>query len=496
MDYDAVVIGAGVGGCAAGAALAGAGKKVLVLERMGEVGGRCSTSTKDGFKMDTGSHVIYQAGYGPFLQALKRVNKENDVDFYYIQKMMLRVGDRSLKMNIGKVMDTMEKILPSFVLKMMGMTTPVMEMMSNMMMPITYFFDKFTIRSLLAPVIPFKPVQNVIDWLSCTMYGTGFDRTPMGELMRTLFQAFGPMTKSMSEGNMFMGYVKGGLAEYPKALCRGIEEHGGEVRTGVDVKKILVENGKVTGVELETGEVIKTNLVISNGGIKETVKNLVGEDKFDKKYVDYIKSLKNGICGWCLRLALDEPFVDYDFILSIPDKDNQELVHQVWDDHIVIDRVSGLMATSPSRMDPTLAPPGKQSVIVIGPHSFEPKENWPKWEEKAFEAIECVFPGISDHVMWHDFLTPTTYLALGEEESPAVGIAQCMGQAGADRPSSESPIEGLYYVGAEAGKYAFGVATEMATMSGLNCADYLIRQERTPSPIQKIRNMIRPPRAI
>lgn len=477
MDYDAVVIGAGVGGCAAGAALAGAGKKVLVLERMGEVGGRCSTSTKDGFKMDTGSHVIYQSGYGPFLKALKRVNKEKDVDFYYIEKMLLRVGKTPIKMNIKKIIDTVDRFLPSFLFDILGAMSPMMEMMSNMIMPVTYYFDKIPIKSFVKIAMPFRPVQNVIDWISCTLYGTPFDRTPLGEFMRTLFQVFGPMTKSLSERNIFLGYVKGGLAEYPKALCKGIEERGGQVRTGVDVKRIIVENGKATGVELETGEVIKTGIVISNAGIKETVKNLVGEDKFDKEYADYIRSLKNGICGWCLRLALDEPFVDYDFILSIPDKKNQELVKQVWDDHIVIDRVSGLMATSPSRMDPSLAPPGKQSIIVIGPHSFEPKENWPKWEEKAFEAIECVFPGIRDHVMWYDFLTPTTYLALGEEEAPAVGIAQCIGQAGVDRPSSISPIEGLYYVGAEAGIGASGVATEIATMSGLNCADYLLSKE-------------------
>ncbi|MBN2168177.1 MAG: NAD(P)/FAD-dependent oxidoreductase, partial [Actinobacteria bacterium] len=315
--------------------------------------------------------------------------------------------------------------------------------------------------------------------------------TSIGEFARTLAQVVGPLMRGIPDGNIMTGYIKGGLSAVPKALCSGIEERGGKVRTGVGVKKIIVNNGSVAGVETEEGEVIEAGTVFSNAGIKETVKYLIGEEIFERNYTDYIKSLKPGCAAWCLRLALDEPYLEYDLVTSVPEKDTQLYYKKMWNEHKVPEGLPAIMASSPSRMDPTLAPEGKQSVIVIAPMSFEVEENWAKWEQKALDAIEDAVPGISEHIIWHDFLTPATYLVFGEEKAPAIGLAQCMGQAGAERPSSISPVKGLYYVGAEAGKYVSGVATEIAIQSGLNAADYVLDQVNETTLFRKLANNIR-----
>ena len=51
------------------------------------------------------------------------------------------------------------------------------------------------------------------------------------------------------------------------------------------------------------------------------------------------------------------------------------------------------------------------------------------------------------------------------ENGAGIGIAQIVGQAGHDRPSIKTPIEGLYIVGAEAG--GAGVGTELAANSAI-----------------------------
>ena len=106
------------------------------------------------------------------------------------------------------------------------------------------------------------------------------------------------------------------------------------------------------------------------------------------------------------------------------------------------------------------------------------------------DTILDAVPEIKDHIMWHDYLGPEFYEIHGEIGVPAIGLAQCVGQAGPTRPSSVSPIKGLYYVGAEAGRNVSGVATEMATGSGLSCADYILKTEKGPGLAQKARKLL------
>ncbi|MBN1288317.1 MAG: NAD(P)/FAD-dependent oxidoreductase [Actinobacteria bacterium] len=483
MDFNVVVIGAGLGGCAAGAALAGAGKKVLVLERTDKVGGRCSTMEKNGFEMDMGSHMILRTGYGPFREALSRVGKEKEVEFFHIRKMLLKVGDTSIEIGFKTFFVMLQDLFPS---SLVGLAVKLLAAVEKPLNRFTANLDKKTIQNFVARYTDSLVWHNLLDWCAFILYGTPYWETPMGELMRTVTGVLAPLVEGIGEGEFMAGYIKGGLIAVPNALCRGIKEHGGEIRTGVDVKRIIVENGRAIGVETDTGEVICSDLILSNAGIRETVSKLVGEQYFNKEYAEYIRALKPGCSGWCLRLALDEPFVEYDLIFNIPEKDTQEYYRKMWIEQEVPEGLPAIMATTPSNMDPTLAPEGKQSLIAIAPVSFDPSENWPLWEQKALDAVEDAIPGISDHIIWHDFLAPGTYLVFGEEKAPAIGIAQCMGQAGKDRPSSISPVEGLYYVGAEAGKNASGVATEVAIQSGLNCADYLLKKKKVSPLLKKI----------
>jgi phytoene desaturase (3,4-didehydrolycopene-forming) len=58
MDYDAVVIGAGLGGLSCAAMLARSGFKTLVCENTGQVGGCCSTYEYQGYRFDIGASVV------------------------------------------------------------------------------------------------------------------------------------------------------------------------------------------------------------------------------------------------------------------------------------------------------------------------------------------------------------------------------------------------------------------------------------------------------
>ncbi|MBN1289026.1 MAG: NAD(P)/FAD-dependent oxidoreductase [Actinobacteria bacterium] len=479
MDYDAIIIGSGCGGSAAGAALAGSGFKVLVLERMERVGGRCTTMEKEGFKVDIGSHIVMRSEYGPFEEALKRVDMGGKVKFHHIQKQMIQYQDMKFVMNVPKMMKLFQDLMPTDMLKMAGQMLP---MMTGFMKTLSDQFNYISTKEFVERYTDSLAVRDLVNHMGFICTWTPYWETSTGEMINIMLEAMGDMMRAMGDGVMCMGYPIGGLISYPAALCEGIRNKGGEVLTDADVKRVIVEDGKVKGVEMADGTVHKSSIVVSNAGIKETVLELVGREHFDAEYADGIEALRPSWAVYCLRLALDRKVMDIDGAFTVPDPDVEKFDRMVWEEHEVPeDILPPLMITSPSNMDPSLAPEGKQLVVIIGGCSYEPAENWPRWEARALESANSTFPGLKDHIIWKDFLTPATYGALGEWGAPLIGIGQTYDQVGEKRPSSKSPVDGLFYAGCEAGRGVSGIGMELGTLSGIKCADYIVQNVKVGS---------------
>ena len=473
MDYDAIVIGSGVGGCAAGAALSGAGMKVLVLEQKELVGGRCSTIEKKGFKVDIGSHLVYRSEYGPFEEACKRVDMGGRVQFAHVKNWLYQHSDKKINLKMEPIIRFLKDMIPEEYLQVVGSMIPSMISSSEEEggrydnVSIKEFVDKYTDNLV---------IRDFLNQLGFISTWTPIWETSMGEIINIFLQSLGPMFEGISEDVFYLGYPKGGLIAYPKTLCEGICSKGGTVLTSTGVKSVIVENGRVMGVETTEGAIYKSDIVVSNAGIKETILKLVGKEHFEEDYVKKIERLKTSWSVYCLRLALDKKVTDFDAAFVIPTPDMEKFDRIVYEEQRVPDdMLPHIMITSPSNMDPSLAPEGKQLIVAIGGCLYEPKENWPKWEERIMDAVEFTIPGIKQHIMWKDFLTPGVYNSLGEVGAPLIGIAQSYDQVGKNRPSSISPVEGLYYVGCEAGEGVSGIGMELGTQSGLTCADYIIK---------------------
>ncbi|MBN1289169.1 MAG: NAD(P)/FAD-dependent oxidoreductase [Actinobacteria bacterium] len=492
MSYDAIIIGAGLGGCAAAAALAGGGKKVIVLERMDRVGGRCSSQEREGFKLDMGSHFVVGCEHGAFEEGCRRVGREGVVKWHHVNNMVLKVensalafnmekitvqteGSDPIKINVAEGMQEMMSLMPRELMTMgLSMMGQMMPMVSAMIAPIAEQFDEVSIKQFMDQYLDWRKMRDILELVQFAAFGTPSWMTATSEMIRTVLGAMEYYKPGINPLEL-IGYPKGGLISIPQTMCEGIQEKGGEVRLNSNVRKVIIEGGRATGVELEDGEILKASLVISNAGIKETVAELVGEEHFDAEYTETIRKLVPGVSAFCLRAALDTKISDIDGGFGIAKGGLEDYYHKVWDEYLIPDCPPPIMYSIPSNMDPSLAPEGKQLVIAIGALMYESKEEFSKMEPLAMDAVEHVLPGFKDHIMWHDFLNPNTYITFGEYLAPAIGIAQCIGQIGNKRPSSMSPVPGLFYVGGEAGKNISGIATDMCTKVGLACADYILQ---------------------
>lgn len=73
-------------------------------------------------------------------------------------------------------------------------------------------------------------------------------------------------------------FVEGGLSRLAAAVAELAAEHGAEIRYGTGVRRLVVENGRVAGVETESGERIEVSRVVANADVSALASGLFGAD--------------------------------------------------------------------------------------------------------------------------------------------------------------------------------------------------------------------------
>ncbi len=453
-DYDAIVIGSGIGGTGIGALLASKGLKIIVIEKNDVIGGRCSTYMKEGFKIDVGIHSFGRTGKGPLGKILHMIGMPNAVEWVLARNPGPRWFHR------GKFW-AFPRELKNFVPD--SDFSVIMKLFRDVMrIKDTQMLDSISVKSWLSEYTSNTLIHSFISIFSSIYLVTPYYLASAGEFVRCL--------SSLSR-DMSLGYPKGGCIAVPLAYIEGIKKYEGIVKTNVLVEKIVIKDEKVQGVELNTGEFVSSEIVISNAGIRETINNLVGRDYFNKKYLEYIDSLKYSMSAVTFKIALKKPITDYKVVSLFNLEDHETKFRSILKGNVPDD--VDLFIPVPSNYDPNLAPQGKQLILAgtaVTPDNFEKHKE--KWIKNSRKSLEMIFPELSDNLLWMDITTPNDIDMLAGKESTVVGIAQSIGQVGGDRPSSVLPIEGLYLVGGDAG--GWGIGTELAAQSAIDCAEVIL----------------------
>ena len=300
-----------------------------------------------------------------------------------------------------------------------------------------------------------------------------------GETIRAMRSWFGEMSS---------GYPYGGSIGIVNGYKKILENLKGRVEIKKKVDKIIIEGDKVTGVEIN-GDFIATDMVISNAGIKETVIQLVGEKYFPKEYVDEIKHLEvsEGADTWgfySIKFGIDKKLIKPPIIFPMVWTDKSirlNSMRELIEEYMLKDKIppsGGMYITIPSNMDPSLAPSGKQIVNMgcIGPVK---SKNYQKWIDFYIDILEILVPNFRKHVLFMDVHRTGDPLQVwtGRFQGDAVGISQSVGQVGEKRPKPQSPIKGLYFVGADVGNS--GIGTEMSALSALTTYKAIRNNENT-----------------
>lgn len=449
-----VVIGTGIGGSGVSALLAREGAQVLVLERNSFPGGKAASFEREGFTYDTGVHWLSRGDKGPLGEIADLVGAE--VSYRSLEPaMQFTAGGRTA--TLYQDMDDQEVLERLFEeIGVLSENRPgaraLFEDLARERSPRELEeLDEVSFSDYCARFVDDEQLNRLLD---------GFTGMYMCISRRAASAAEFILCFSSQVKEKNLCYPVGGMRAVPVAYLKALESMGGEVRYSTPVERIVVESGKVRGVE--AGGFIPADLVISNTGIKETVA-LAGRHNFPDDYLARVDSLRLSFGAVSVKYALDAPVVKPHLFCYFPD----------FRDPGLAERQAAVFVPVPSAADPSLAPPGCQLVLAgsLAPPGLEDRKQAAEICEEILDRIENtmrdLFPGIEDHIVWK-IRTDTRYIAeiSGRWTGEVIGLAQNRHQVGKNRPSQITPVEGLYLVGADAG--GRGVGTEMAADSALN----------------------------
>ncbi|CAL2236520.1 unnamed protein product [Prunus armeniaca] len=197
---------------------------------------------------------------------------------------------------------------------------------------------------------------------------------------------------------MFAEWYKPGCClEYPlhgsgaivDALVRGFKKFGGRISLGSHVEKIVVANGRATGVKLRSGQFIRAKkAVVSNASMWDTL-NLLPKEVVPKSYLDRTKTTPQCESFMHLHLGFDAEDVRKDLGIH-------HIVVNDWDRGVDADQ-NVVLISVPSVLSPDLAPPGKHVLHAYLPGT-EPFDLWKGFDRKssAYKELKAE----RSEVMW------------------------------------------------------------------------------------------------
>lgn len=435
--YDAIIIGAGIGGLTAGCYLAQRGKKVLIVEQMSYPGGCICSFRHKGYYFDAGptsvsflkilSRIYGDLGVWDEIELVKvhhqLIAPDIDIDIENKRALIDGLSEKypESKKELEKLFNHMEKIVkridpiydhnPSY-------KEGIARILAQMTMPIFMYktvrtASKYTKISKKQTIEKFLTEDNPVKEM---FMATGYENIATVD-MSFMWETF--------SGDLY--YPKGGMVSLIKPLVKYLQNHGADILYNHKAEKILIENKEVVGIKLNDNRVIKALFYISNADYKKTFLKLIGEDKLSDKLVTKLN-----------KAEVTEPILNLFLGLKIAPKDlpiikrpNSILFLDDGVPHHMLDKNDPdfykkvhLSAYIPSFNDPDLSEKDKTSLILasVGNYHFRDKwmtkdgqrgEEYRKLKQEVTETLidrfEKIIPNIRDYIEYSSLATPITY---------------------------------------------------------------------------------------
>jgi phytoene dehydrogenase-like protein len=451
-SYDAVVIGAGIGGLVCANLLARAGLCVLLIEQHTMVGGYCSTFTRRGYTFDAASHFYPLLGNRSTITG--RLLAELGVETGWIKMDPLdqfHLPDGSaftVPADYDAYLARLKREFPDEAAAIDGFFRYVRRL--YLLGVLEYFEEvdtgrlgedrRLSVREALDRWFR-SPRLKLLLTADCPHWGAPPARTSF-------------VFDSMLRLSYFLGnyYPRGGSQAFADELARRFEEQGGHILLKAKVARIVNRKGSVVGLEVETGphrdrvrRTLATGVVVSNADLRQTARMMARED-LDPAYHERLGALR----------PTYPCFLSHIGVTGVP-AEALEHIHgyhwRSWDaERVGIDAFRFKLFV-PTLYEPRLAPPGGHVLIVqkVTEIDFEAIDDWVAHkralEDEVMDYLRRRLPPTAQIVVQLSASAMTAHRFTLNDRGAMLGWEMSPDQLGAGRPDVRSPVRGLYLVG-------------------------------------------------
>jgi len=430
-EKSVIIIGAGVGGLSIGTLLVNAGHKVSIYEKAERLGGRTASIKFKNHILDNGFHIMPFYKKSAIYDVLKSANIVSKLKLAIVDKIAFYDGDfHTYPKGIIDVLRM--SLIPlksrfSLLKILLPMAFTSMEKAEQMdQTPLTEVTKKLDSHS-----------RTFFDAVCMLAFADTTDHISLGEFARTIIRA-NPFKGGTSE---FAYPDMGGYDRISEVMGNYIQENNSSVNLGVTVKKILVEDAKVTGILLSDGNTIESDCVIISYPAYHAINQLFDEGIFDDNFVKHTN-----------RLNKTTSVVEVHFALS-KQLDTRQVVFPVGENYTS----KGIFFIS--NITPSVSPKGEHLIIVGTPVKPEETDNQQRIKEivsKMKEELAAIYPDFNNELLWERAMAWKLVEAVVKE--PGLVWKNKM-------PHSVPQVNGLFFVGDST--ISYGIGTDSAAHSAI-----------------------------
>ena len=488
----AIIIGAGIGGLATALRLRHQGFEVNVFEKQPRPGGRIYVIEEDGFRVDTGPTILvmkdtfeelYNSIGLDLHERLSLVQLDPNYRIYYHDQSSI-----DLYGNMAQLAAEVEKVEPGATEKLFQFLGANAAKYELGMPFVERNYDRIT--DLANPVagwrlLKTKAYQPLYGQVSKYFQS---DKLRKAFSFHSMFLGLSPfdslaMYSLITYADLALGmwYPRGGIYSIVEDMEAIANERGIGLHMDAPVKQILVESGKARGVMLESGEIIQSDLIISNADLPYTYQTLIDWSHRNKYSDRRLKKLDYACSGYLLYLGVDKVYPHLQHQGLYFSEDYRANLESIFKGKSLPEEPS-FHFNVPTQTDKSLAPDGHSVFYVLAPMpNLAAGIDWhqaaPEIREKLLLQLENIVDSdIRTHIVWERQFTPVDFKQnLNAVYGTAFGsLSHGFFQSSYFRPHNKSDdIEGLYFVGQ--GTYP-GIGMPMVIISSRLVVERILKE--------------------